>query len=340
MCTRVAVRQILRWSVRNASSSVFSPLQSERYCLQSLCRLLCSSSNQSSEHNHEVSPLTRKPVPELSLRSLIDMGFTDTQAEQMFESVSSVRGGGAAKHTLSTLTVLFMLGLNPTNVQKLLDKCPELLTVGETQLQQRISNLRKHGLGEGSLQRMVAYYPKILTVPVKTVKYVVAFLKERCLFTTQQVTDILRSSPAVVLEDLDQLEYKFQYAYFRMGIKQAEMVKFRLFRFTLDEVRCRHCFLERRGLYQTPDKKGQTIIKNPKMDSILNVDLDAFLTHVAQATAEEYGVFQKLLSREWQEEELQQGKIEADSDADDDEEDDDEEEQNRGKRGYMNRRKK
>ncbi|XP_022057798.2 transcription termination factor 4, mitochondrial [Acanthochromis polyacanthus] len=355
MCTRVAVRQILRWGVRNATSSVFVPLQFERCYLQSLSRLLCSSAHQStSQPNHEVSPVTTKVVPGLSLRSLIDMGFTDTQAKQIFESVSSVRGGSAAKHILSTLTVLFVLGLNPSSVQKLLEKCPELYTVKEAQLQQRISNLRKLGLVEGSLQRMVAHYPKILTVPVKTVKNVVAFLKERCLFTSQQASDILRDSPAVVLENLDQLEYKFQYVYFRMGVKQSEMVKFRLFRFPLDEVRCRHIFLERRGFYQTPDKKGQTTIINPKLDSILNNDLDTFLTHVAQATAEEFDVFQKLLAREWKEEELQQGKIEAESADDNDEEeddddgdhddddddDDDDEEQTGGKRGYGKRRKK
>lgn len=57
---------------------------------------------------------------------------------------------------------------------------------------------------------MVVYYPKILTVPVKSVKNTVQFLREKCLFTTQQITEILRHSPAVVLEDQDQLEYKFQ----------------------------------------------------------------------------------------------------------------------------------
>lgn len=62
----------------------------------------------------------------------------------------------------------------------------------------------------GSLQRVVAHYPRILTVPSKRVKNVVMFLKEKCLFTSQQVTDIIRDCPAVVLENLDQLEYKFQ----------------------------------------------------------------------------------------------------------------------------------
>lgn len=130
-----------------------------------------------------------------------------------------------------------------------------------------------------------------------------------------------------------------QYVYFRMGVKQAEMVKCRLFRYSLDEIRCRHTFLERRGLYETPDKKGQTTIINPNLDSVLNVDQDTFLAHVAQASAEEYDVFKRLAAREWQEEELQQGRTEPDSDDedDDDEEDDDDRE---AKSGYGKRRKK
>lgn len=65
-------------------------------------------------------------------------------------------------------------------------------------------------LCSGSLQRVVVFYPQILMVPVKTVKNVVLFLRERCLFTTQQVTDILRETPAIVVENTAQLEYKFQ----------------------------------------------------------------------------------------------------------------------------------
>ena len=131
-----------------------------------------------------------------------------------------------------------------------------------------------------------------------------------------------------------------QYVYFRMGVKQAEMVKSRLFRFTLDEVRHRHSFLERRGLYQTPDKKGQTVILNPKLDSILSVDQDTFLTDVAMASAEEYDVFKRLMAREWREQEQEGGRIEADSDEEEADEDDDEEEETGGRSAYRKRRKK
>lgn len=146
--------QILRWTVRNTTSSVFSPLQFERCRHPSLCTLLCSSTThstvQSSDRLPEHTHLSEKPASELSLRSLTDMGFTVIQAEQIYEAVSSIRGN-AAKHALSTLTVLFVLGLNPTSVMKLLEKCPKLYTIKETQLQERINNLRKLGLVEGEI---------------------------------------------------------------------------------------------------------------------------------------------------------------------------------------------
>ncbi|XP_033993900.1 transcription termination factor 4, mitochondrial [Trematomus bernacchii] len=350
MGTRVAASQVLRWTLRNATHSVFGPLQFGRCQLQPLCaggRLLCSSTSQgtvqSPQHTHEPHPLSRQPVTELSLPSLVDMGFTDSQAEHIYDATSKLRGTSASKHSLSTLTVMFVLGLKPSSVLTILEKCPELYTINELHLHQRIGNMRKLGLVEGSLQRVVSHFPQILTVPVKTVKHMVLFLKEKCQFTSQQVTDILRDSPAVILEDKEQLEYKFQYVYYRMGVKQADMVKSRLFRYTLEEVRCRHCFLERRGLYQTPDKKGQTIIINSKLDSILKSDLDTFLTDVAKGSAEEYEVFQRLMAREWQEEEEEQqlhGSIEADSDDDDEEEEEDEEDEESGKSAYRKRRKR
>uniref|UniRef100_H3C260 Mitochondrial transcription termination factor 4 n=1 Tax=Tetraodon nigroviridis TaxID=99883 RepID=H3C260_TETNG len=239
---------------------------------------------------------------ELALSSVVEMGFTDSQAEQIC-ALSRFRGSNP-KHALSTLTALFVLGLNPASVLKVIEKCPELYTVKEAQLQQRITNLRKLGLVEGSLQRVVVHYPQILTVPAKRIRTAVTFLREKCLFTMHQVTGILRDSPAAVLENTNHLEYKFQYVYFRMGVKQAEMVKSKLFRFSLDEVRNRHSFLERRGLYQTPDKNGQTLVINPRLDRVLHSDQDAFLK-LASASAEEYDVFKRLVEREWRQEEHQ-----------------------------------
>lgn len=348
MGSSFAVRLVGRWIARHNSFPVPCLLLCGRCPHQPpLCftRRYLSYNPDDLQHNQETSE-------ERSVRSLLDMGFTDSQAEHIYETFGKSREGGASKHALSTLSSLIVFGFNPSSVLKVVKKCPEIYSVEESQLQQRIANLRKLGLVEGSLQRVVAHYPQILTMKVKKINHVVLFLKDKCLFTTQQVTDILRNSPAVFQEDMGQLEYKFQYVYFRMGVKQAEMIKSRLFCFTLDEVRNRHCFLERRGMYETPDKHEQTTIVNPKLRSILSVDQDTFVRKVAKGTSEEFDIFQRLLAREWQKEEhlLDFENISGDDDDDDEkeeeerEEDDDkdmeQEEENMGKMGYMKKKKK
>ncbi|XP_033885390.3 transcription termination factor 4, mitochondrial-like [Acipenser ruthenus] len=237
---------------------------------------------------------------EETIRSLMDLGFTEDQVIQLCEGASS-QTPPLSTQGLSTLSTLTTLGLNPSSILRVLEKCPELSRINGNQLQQRIDSLRKLGLLEGSLQRVVSHCPHILTLTPKRLGTAVRFLREECQFTGQQVTEILRSAPATLLEENRQLQYKFQYAYFRMGIQHTDMVKSGLFRVPLEEIRARHVFLERLGVYETPDKKGQTRIINPKLKDFLGASED-FLTKVARASPDEFEVFRKLLTRELEEE--------------------------------------
>lgn len=274
----------------------------------------CSTQQEHHQPSH-TGQVPHRPGAQLTVRSLLEMGFSETQAEKMHEGTLKSRG----KNIPSILTVLLVLGLNPSSILKIMQKCPEVYSLKGAEIQQRIDNLRKMGLVEGSLQRVISHYPKVMVLTVKRVNMVSRLLREKCHFTVQQVTDILRDSPEVLEEDLARLEYKFQYAYFRMGVRQAEMVKAKMFRLTLSELRCRHCFLERRGLYQTPDKKGQTLILNPSLKDFLCISEETYLTQVAMATTEEFHVFCKLMERE-QEEEFSNEEQELGDDEDDDDE--------------------
>ncbi|TRY69745.1 hypothetical protein DNTS_035421, partial [Danionella cerebrum] len=269
----------------------------------------------------------------LTLGALLDMGFSETEAEVMYEGTSKARG----KHVSSVLSTLFALGLSPSNLLKVVKKCPDVYLAKGADLQKRIDHLRKLGLVEGSLQRLISHYPRVLLLPVKRVDLVTRLLKEKCHFTSQQVTDILRHSPMILEEDLAQLEYKFQYVYFRMGVQQNVMVKAKLFQTSLFDLRCRHCFLERRGLYQTPDKKGQTLIINPALKDILCVSEETFLRQIAKATKDEFRTFTKLMERELEEEEMEDYSSSDDDDEDDDydfEVDEEDDEHPKGKTCY------
>lgn len=86
---------------------------------------------------------------ELSLRTLLDLGFTETQAEQISEGAAKSRGRRSVTHDTCTITALLALGLNSSSVVKIFDKCPALYTEKGEVVQQRIQNLWKHGVVEG-----------------------------------------------------------------------------------------------------------------------------------------------------------------------------------------------
>ncbi|XP_005425171.1 transcription termination factor 4, mitochondrial [Geospiza fortis] len=151
----------------------------------------------------------------------------------------------------------------------------------------------------------------------------VRLLRERCLFTAEQLREVLGTCPAVLLEEPSTLYHQFQYAYFRMGVQQKEMVKARLFQMPFAELRNRHIFLERRGLYETPHK-GQTQTSNPKLKEILQLPEKDFLASLAYSTPEEFEVFKKLLAREEEEKKEEEDEDALYTEDDDDDLDSDE----------------
>ncbi|XP_019567241.2 transcription termination factor 4, mitochondrial isoform X4 [Rhinolophus sinicus] len=177
----------------------------------------------------------------------------------------------------------------------------------------------------GKLRRVLHCCPEILTMRQRDIANTVSVLRDKCLFTVQQVTEILHRCPYVLREDPGELEYKFQYAYFRMGVKHADVVRTDFLQYSITKTRQRHTFLERLGRYQTPDKKGQTQVPNPPLRDILRVSEAEFLARTACSSAEEFEVFKKLLARE--EEEESKNHMPSDRSTSEDEEDEDGEEE-------------
>lgn len=103
-----------------------------------------------------------------------------------------------------------------------------------------------------------------------------------------------------------------------MGIKHGEIVQSGFFQASLAEINKRINFLERLGRYQTPDKKGQTQIVNPKLKSIIGASEQDFVTEVACSSIEEYEVFKKLLADEEEQRRQQEEAMEEFSDSEND----------------------
>ncbi|XP_063162811.1 transcription termination factor 4, mitochondrial [Candoia aspera] len=247
--------------------------------------------------------------------SYVNLGFSPTQITQLFSLQLDV----PFQSKLTAISELLLLGLSTNTILKTLEKKPELLQMSPKHLKERADLLRRLGLDAGSLNHVAVHFPSIFTLPHKKIKALELFLKEKCLFTMAQVSKILRTCPQLLLEDLNDVEYKFQFAYFRMGIKHGEIVQSGFFQAPLAEINKRIIFLERLGRYQTPDKKGQTQVVNPKLKSIIRASEQDFVTEIACSSAEEYEIFKKLLVCEEEQRRKQEEAMEALSDSENDE---------------------
>ncbi|KAM5327365.1 transcription termination factor 4, mitochondrial isoform 1-T1 [Glossophaga mutica] len=231
------------------------------------------------------------------ISSLLDMGFSGVHAHELLGIP-----GTQPRQLLDVVSELVLLGVNPEPVCVVLKKSPQLLKLPVVHVKKRSSYLRKLGLEEGRLKKVLHCCPEVFTMSHRDLDSIIRVLREKCLFTAQQVTEILHRCPHVLRADPGELEYKFQYAYFRMGVKHADMVRTDFLQYSITKTKQRHAFLERLGRYQTPDKKGQTQVPNPLLKDILRVSEAEFLARTACSSAEEFEVFKKLLAREEEEE--------------------------------------
>nr|XP_012611143.1 transcription termination factor 4, mitochondrial isoform X2 [Microcebus murinus] len=156
----------------------------------------------------------RAPVDRGSLElekvtsSLLDMGFSDAHVNELL----SIQPGANPQQLLDIISEFILLGLNPEPVCVALKKSPQLLKLSVMQMKKRCAYLRKLGLGEGKIKRVLYCCPEIFTMHQRDIDDIVQVLKEKCLFTVQQVTSILYRCPSVLREEPSELEYKFQAA--------------------------------------------------------------------------------------------------------------------------------
>lgn len=269
-------------------------------------------------------------------QAILDLGFSEEQAEK----IQNMR---CPLHKTPNIKELCLIGLSHKTVLTILEERPELLKITDRELRDRVDTLRALGLGEGSLQNSLMRCPALLSVPRSRLLAATRCLKSQCHFTSQQLLKLLNTAPETLTQDPSHLEDVFQYVYFRMGGKHAEIISSQVFQTSRDEIRLRHQFLERLGKFQPPDKKRVCPPTNPKLKEVAQFSEEDFLSHIARSSSEELNTFRKILAREEcegeqdMEDELSN---EEDDEQDSDSEDDSEEEDYHGDKPNPHHRKK
>ncbi|KAM4040416.1 transcription termination factor 4, mitochondrial isoform 3-T3 [Anomaloglossus baeobatrachus] len=246
-------------------------------------------------------------------QALLELGFSEEQAEK----IQSMR---CPPHKTPNIKELCLIGLSHKTVLRMLEESPEILKTTDKALRDRVDALRGLGLGEGSMQNTLSRCPALLSVPRSRLTAATQCLKSRCHFTSLQIRKILNSAPEVLTQDPSYLENVFQYVYFRMGGNHGDIISSQVFQTSFDEIRVRHQFLERLGLFLPPNKKRECPPSNPQLKEVIRLSEEDFLSKIAFSSVEGFSTFRKILVREEQEAEQDMEDIEDEFSSDEDDE--------------------
>lgn len=222
-------------------------------------------------------------------------------------------------------------GFDSSSYLRIINKHPRILTTPPAMLCNNLELWRASQFGERYVQILVTEHPHLLDMKVEN-QHAEQKILERLMYlkdyvhTKKNVWRLLVCSPNVVVDKIADVEEKRKFFEEVMKVEHTEVVKTAAFSHTMFEIRLRHEFLVRLGMYRTKSAKADPTLKstNPSLYQILDTNDKRFATKVALVSLEEFEVFQDLFKRE---EDRKAGvrQFEDDSDDDDDYESDDKE---------------
>ncbi|TDG53470.1 hypothetical protein AWZ03_000285 [Drosophila navojoa] len=192
-------------------------------------------------------------------------------------------------HGLETMSFLRIVTGNPNVLKRTPDRIINSLEIW-----------RACQFGENLLHLLLTKYPELLDVTdAHQLLTLSAYLKSR-LSTNKNVWKVLMNSPDLMAQPEDLIEEKLTYMFEEMRIEVPEIVKSSALSLPFEELRCRHTFLVRLGLFKPRPLKADPNepTTNHRLYQITDTSEKTFATKICHVTLPEYEAFKELLARE------------------------------------------
>ncbi|KAG4069112.1 hypothetical protein HA402_008423 [Bradysia odoriphaga] len=201
------------------------------------------------------------------------------------------------QQTFETLTGQ---GFNISSFMTIVGKRPQLLRRSPEKLNESIECLRYTNFESKLIYELVEKNPEYLEFNN------VALLREKMSFlkwlakTEMNIFRLLYASPNVLAETEECTKAKMDYMTKVMRLDETQASKSSAFSYSLDEIKLRHVFLDRLGLFKPKNPKVSSLqpSKNPKTSSIFDCSDREFATKTCGVTVEEFETFRELYRRE------------------------------------------
>lgn len=253
------------------------------------------------EDLYENSCKNDKMIESLGVRKLhehinicISIGFSDARIYSLFTRRSNLFY--LKKDTFrSMLNMYASYGFTVKQIAQMLEAY-DLSNVTEDNLHSFTSILRSTGMQEKDILSLISEEPSVLLINSSIILPRVDAL--RAIFKSTDVHELLRKSPNIMTEDWNDIREKFDYVFSSMGITQRQMMYSHMFSYPLEHIRTRHLFLVRSGNYAMPNKKKKELVKNARLQDIIDTSDADFARRFGNMTLKDYKTFDKMLQED------------------------------------------
>lgn len=183
---------------------------------------------------------------------------------------------------------------------EIVDSNPDVLNVNRHNLHKCMTAWNNFRFDDKKLRQLFVFQPCCLLMDEKQILSRIPKLLAFVGNKQNRILELISYSPNVLFDNWDHIESKLDYILLDMELGPTQFVTTSVLSSTLFDIKCRHNFLIKLGMYKKRDPKSNTnqISENPSLKRIIETSDKQFAVKVAGVTAEEFFVFKSLFKKQ------------------------------------------
>lgn len=188
-----------------------------------------------------------------------------------------------------------------SQILDMIDSNPDLLKVNKNNLHACMNVWTSLQFDDKKLKQLIIAQPCCLLLNDKDMVSRMPKLLAYVGNKRNRLLELISYSPNVLFDNFKDLEAKLDYIVIKMEFGPAQFVTTSAMSSTLFDIKCRHSFLVKLGIFKPRNPKAETsnqITCNPSLKKIIETSDKQFAVKVARVTAEEFFVYKKIFEKQ------------------------------------------
>ncbi|XP_060876518.1 transcription termination factor 4, mitochondrial [Metopolophium dirhodum] len=187
---------------------------------------------------------------------------------------------------------------------EMIDSNPDILSINRQNLQRCMIAWTNFRFEDKKLRQLIISQPSCLLLDDKLILSRIPKLLSYVGNKQNRLLELISYSPNILFDNWKYIESKLDYILLNMELGPTQFVTTSVLSSTLFDLKCRHTFLVKLGMYKPRDPKASPnlITGNPSLKAIIETSDKQFAVKVAGVTAEEFFVYKKIFKKQLDEE--------------------------------------